>query len=52
MRTLRRSILVSLSLLLALAIPGDAFPAAFPDKPIEFTVPFAAGGGSDIALTE
>src|ERR671919_501977 len=22
--------------------------AAFPDKPVEFTVPFAAGGGSDI----
>jgi putative tricarboxylic transport membrane protein len=33
---------------LVLAIPGGAFPASFPDKPIEFTVPFAAGGGSDI----
>jgi putative tricarboxylic transport membrane protein len=48
MRTLNRSILVILNLLLVLAIPGGAFPAAFPDKPIEFTVPFAAGGGSDI----
>lgn len=48
MRTLNRSILVILNLLLVLAFPGGAFPAAFPDKPIEFTVPFAAGGGSDI----
>jgi len=34
-------------LVLALVAPGPA-AAGFPEKPIEFTVPFAAGGGSDI----
>ena len=38
-----------LSLALAVAIPiSSAAAASFPEKPIEFTVPFAAGGGSDI----
>jgi putative tricarboxylic transport membrane protein len=38
-----------LSLALAVAIPiSNAAAASFPEKPIEFTVPFAAGGGSDI----
>ena len=38
-----------LSLALAVAIPiSSATAASFPEKPIEFTVPFAAGGGSDI----
>ena len=37
-----------LSLALAVVIPNSATAASFPDKPIEFTVPFAAGGGSDI----
>ncbi|MBI2467657.1 MAG: tripartite tricarboxylate transporter substrate binding protein, partial [Candidatus Rokubacteria bacterium] len=27
---------------------GGAGAAGFPEKPVEFTVPFAAGGGSDI----
>ena len=48
MHTLKRNILASLSFFLAVAIPAGALPAGFPDKPIEFTVPFAAGGGSDI----
>lgn len=30
------------------ALVGRALAAGFPEKPIEFTVPFAAGGGSDI----
>jgi tripartite-type tricarboxylate transporter receptor subunit TctC len=37
-----------LSLALAIAIPSNSAAASFPEKPIEFTVPFAAGGGSDI----
>jgi len=49
MWTARRRILVSLSLTLIAAIhSGVAISAGFPEKPIEFTVPFAAGGGSDI----
>jgi putative tricarboxylic transport membrane protein len=49
MRTVRQNILVSLSLTLIVAIHSSAaISASFPDKPIEFTVPFAAGGGSDI----
>jgi putative tricarboxylic transport membrane protein len=35
--------------MLIVAIQSDAaISASFPEKPIEFTVPFAAGGGSDI----
>jgi putative tricarboxylic transport membrane protein len=37
-----------LSLALAVAIPNSSAAASFPEKSIEFTVPFAAGGGSDI----
>ena len=49
MWTARRKILVRLSLTLIVAIQsGVAISAGFPEKPIEFTVPFAAGGGSDI----
>ena len=46
---MRQKILFSLSLMLIVAIQsGTAISAGFPEKPIEFTVPFAAGGGSDI----
>jgi len=46
---MRQKILFSLSLMLIVAIQGGtAISAGFPEKPIEFTVPFAAGGGSDI----
>jgi len=49
MQTITQNVLFSLSLALALAIPNSSVTAAsFPEKPIEFTVPFAAGGGSDI----
>lgn len=49
MWTARQKILISLSLILIVAIQsGTAVSAGFPEKPIEFTVPFAAGGGSDI----
>lgn len=49
MQILRRSILVALSLIYVIAASSTrATAAAFPEKPIEFTVPFAAGGGSDI----
>ena len=42
-------ILFSLSRILIVAIQSHAaISAGFPEKPIEFTVPFAAGGGSDI----
>jgi putative tricarboxylic transport membrane protein len=39
--------LISLSLAVAVALACQA-EAAFPEKPVEVTVPFAAGGGSDI----
>jgi putative tricarboxylic transport membrane protein len=40
---------VSLAVFVAIAFHGvGRVEAAFPDKPVEFTVPFAAGGGSDI----
>ena len=49
MWTARQKILLSLGLMLIVAIrSGAAISAGFPEKPIEFTVPFAAGGGSDI----
>jgi len=49
MRTARKTILMSFTLVLIVAIhSGVAISAGFPEKPIEFTVPFAAGGGSDI----
>ena len=49
MRTTQRMILISIGLLLIVAIhSGAAISASFPEKPIELTVPFAAGGGSDI----
>jgi putative tricarboxylic transport membrane protein len=49
MRTARRMILISIGVMLILAIQsGTGVSAGFPEKPIEFTVPFAAGGGSDI----
>lgn len=49
MRTARQLILKSVGLILIVAIQsGAAISAGFPEKPIEFTVPFAAGGGSDI----
>ncbi|HEY2933898.1 MAG TPA: tripartite tricarboxylate transporter substrate binding protein [Acidobacteriota bacterium] len=49
MRTAHQKIVLSLSVMLIVAIQSDfAIPASFPEKPIEFTVPFAAGGGSDI----
>src|SRR5918996_6176185 len=49
MWTTRQKILVSLSLMLIVVIhSGAAISASYPEKPIEFTVPFAAGGGSDI----
>lgn len=35
-------------MLLAASLAADAGAAGFPERPIEFTVPFAAGGGSDI----
>jgi putative tricarboxylic transport membrane protein len=40
----------SLAVTLLLFVLAAHFPAAgaFPERPIEFTVPFAAGGGSDI----
>jgi putative tricarboxylic transport membrane protein len=49
MWTARQMILISFSLMLIVAVQSDtAVSAGFPEKPIEFTVPFAAGGGSDI----
>jgi putative tricarboxylic transport membrane protein len=49
MWTALQKILVSFSVVLVVTIQSEsAFPASFPEKPIEFTVPFAAGGGSDI----
>ena len=49
MRAARQKLLISFSLMLIVAIQSDAaISASFPEKPIEFTVPFAAGGGSDI----
>jgi putative tricarboxylic transport membrane protein len=49
MQTIRQTTLITVSLALTLAIANTRAPAAgFPEKPIEFTVPFAAGGGSDI----
>ena len=49
MRKMRWAILVVFSLLWVLGFNVmDATGASFPEKPIEFTVPFAAGGGSDI----
>jgi putative tricarboxylic transport membrane protein len=48
MKTLRQ-IPLSLAVLVAIAFQGvGQAAAAFPEKPIEVTVPFAAGGGSDI----
>jgi len=35
-------------MLLAVSLAGDAGGAAFPERPIELTVPFSPGGGSDI----
>src|ERR671918_1740370 len=44
-----RQIVVSLGVLVVIAlIGGGRVEAVFPEKPVEFTVPFAAGGGSDI----
>ena len=44
MWTARQKILLSLGLMLIVAIrSGAAISAGFPEKPIEFTVPFAAG---------
>ncbi len=49
MWTARQMILISAGLMLIVAIQsGTAVSAGFPEKPIEFTVPFAPGGGSDI----
>ena len=48
MRNVQRGILIVLSLLFVLGFRAIALGAGFPEKPIEFTVPFAAGGGSDI----
>ena len=48
MRNVQRGILNVLSLLFVLGFRAFALGAGFPEKPIEFTVPFAAGGGSDI----
>jgi putative tricarboxylic transport membrane protein len=44
----RQELLVAFSLILILTIQTQAATPGFPEKPIEFTVPFAAGGGSDI----
>jgi tripartite-type tricarboxylate transporter receptor subunit TctC len=39
----------SLAGAIALGLAAAATPAAaFPDKPIEFVIPFGAGGGADI----
>lgn len=48
MRYGRSGIVVGVALLLLGSLSGSAGAAGFPEKPIEFTVPFAAGGGSDI----
>ncbi len=46
--TTRKTFLLALSLSLgALALPAAAQPAAWPDKPIKFVVPFSPGGVSD-----
>jgi putative tricarboxylic transport membrane protein len=48
MQTTTRMVVTGIALLLTLAIGKSWAATAFPERPIEFTVPFAAGGGSDI----
>ena len=47
MKKLRWNVLIVLYLMWAFT-GVHAIGAGYPEKPIEFTVPFAAGGGSDI----
>ena len=42
------TIALSLTLGLAASLPIPAALGDFPEKPIEFVIPFAAGGGADI----
>ena len=47
--SMRRAIRVApLLALAALAVVGPAGAQTFPDKPLRFVIPFAAGGGSDV----
>ncbi len=48
MKAIRGLLLVSGALFVTAILSQARLAAAFPEKPIEFTVPFAAGGGSDI----
>jgi putative tricarboxylic transport membrane protein len=48
MRSITRVLMIALGLVLIVGIANSEAATAFPQKPIEFTVPFAAGGGSDI----
>jgi len=40
--------LLRLAGIILLAVPGAAAAQTFPDKPLRFVIPFAAGGGSDV----
>lgn len=48
MSATRRKRLALVGMVLALWLAAGVAGAAYPERPIEFTVPFAAGGGSDI----
>lgn len=45
---MRRGGAITLSLALSVLLPISTALSQFPDKPIEFVIPFAAGGGADI----
>jgi putative tricarboxylic transport membrane protein len=48
MQTIAQTIVIGIGLVLTIAFASSRAATVFPEKPIEFTVPFAAGGGSDI----
>ena len=45
----RRTALIGISCLAALAVVSPAFAQQYPDKPVKIVVPFPAGGVTDIA---
>lgn len=52
MKLIRKRSLLKLTqgLIAAIAIPVAAFAQGYPDKPVQLTVPFGAGGGTDTLM--